>query len=313
MKYFYFLTFITFLFGCVNMTKVKPPRTSVFHPEILSIQEKITNLKDPKNKKIIVAAHRGDWRNAPENSLKAYQNCIDMNVDIIEIDVRVTKDNQLVIMHDETLDRTTTGTGYVKDWTLDSLNTLRLKDGLGVPTSHHIPTLKEVLNLAKNKILVFLDKSEFCFDKCVKVVEETGTQDQVIFKPNEMGFNIKKEFWKYSDTFHIMPKVNLNDPYAMDLIEKYLVEGNPIAIEFVFEKDPAKPISVYVNKIKGKDKGASIWINSLWPQLCGGHNDEKAIENVNIYQWYIDNDIDIIQTDRPKLLLDYLKNKGLHN
>jgi len=60
---------------------------------------------------VMVAAHRGDWTNAPENSLLAIKDAIEAGVDIVEIDVRITKDKALVLMHDRTIDRTTTGKG----------------------------------------------------------------------------------------------------------------------------------------------------------------------------------------------------------
>ena len=82
---------------------------------VLSAQESaktlVVDLKSHETKKVLVVAHRGDWRNAPENSLQAFQNCIAMGVDMIEIDLKMTKDNQLVIMHDNTIDRTTDGKG----------------------------------------------------------------------------------------------------------------------------------------------------------------------------------------------------------
>ena len=63
-------------------------------------------LFDNKSKYVTVVAHRGDWRNSPENSMQAFRNCLEMGVDMIEIDVRKTKDNELVIIHDATVDRT---------------------------------------------------------------------------------------------------------------------------------------------------------------------------------------------------------------
>ena len=70
-------------------------------------------LFDNKSKYVTVVAHRGDWRNSPENSMQAFRNCLEMGVDMIEIDVRKTKDNELVIIHDATVDRTTNGKGKV--------------------------------------------------------------------------------------------------------------------------------------------------------------------------------------------------------
>ena len=82
-----------------------------------SVEQLIKSLKNADSDRVIVVAHRGDWRNAPENSLQAIKNCIDMGVDIVEIDVRETKDGHLVLMHDKTINRTTNGKGKVNSWT----------------------------------------------------------------------------------------------------------------------------------------------------------------------------------------------------
>ena len=62
---------------------------------------------------MLVVAHRGNWRSAPENSTAAIDSAIAMKVDIVEIDIQKTKDGQLILMHDNTLDRTTTGKGSI--------------------------------------------------------------------------------------------------------------------------------------------------------------------------------------------------------
>ncbi len=147
-----------------------------------TIEDLIKNLEDSINDQIIVIAHRGIWHNAPENSLQAIQYSIEMGVDMVEIDIRVTKDGELVLMHDLSINRTTTGKGYVKDWTLEQLKTLNLVDGSGSVTVHKIPTLEEALLLSKDKILVNLDKSYNYFDKCYEVINKTGTHRQVVIK-----------------------------------------------------------------------------------------------------------------------------------
>ena len=88
--YFYILTFFIALMSCNKEVAIKKEKSEKEF-KISSIQEKIANFKDSKNKEVIVVAHRADWRNAPENSLQAIQNCIDMGVDMVEIDVRKTK------------------------------------------------------------------------------------------------------------------------------------------------------------------------------------------------------------------------------
>jgi len=275
-----------------------------------SIQDKIANLKDSKNKEVIVVAHRADWRHAPENSLQAIQNCINMGVDMVEIDVRETKDGELVLMHDITIDRTTTGQGLVKEWTLDSLKNLFLKDGLGVATPNKIPTLREALILTKDKILVNLDKSYAIFDKCYKIIKETGTQDQVIIKGAKNKSLVQDEFGEYLDKVLFMPVINLDHPNASEMVNEYMEQDPPEAIEFTAKYDTLQGINRFREY---REKGTSVWINALWPQLNGGHDDEKAALDPSVYDWYIDHHIDIIQTDRPALLLNYLRSKGLHN
>ena len=68
-------------------------------------------LHDPSSDYVVVVAHRGDWRNYPENSLPAIESCIRMGVDVVEIDLKLTKDSVLVLSHDRTLNRCTTGSG----------------------------------------------------------------------------------------------------------------------------------------------------------------------------------------------------------
>lgn len=84
-------------------------------------------IKNPQSKKVLVVAHRGDWREWPENSLEAFQSAINKGADIIELDLKKTKDGVLVVCHDAKLDRTTTGKGFVKDFTADSISNLYLK------------------------------------------------------------------------------------------------------------------------------------------------------------------------------------------
>ncbi|WP_290145569.1 glycerophosphodiester phosphodiesterase family protein, partial [Muribaculum intestinale] len=83
-------------------------------------------------KRPIVIAHRGDWRSGTENSLRAIRRCIDMGVDIVELDIAMTRDSVLVLMHDETIDRTTTGSGRVSDYTLEQLKDFNLRSPIGV-------------------------------------------------------------------------------------------------------------------------------------------------------------------------------------
>lgn len=309
-KNFLRYSFLLFLFwGCDNNVTEPGSVKPNLGAEKSSIQELIENLENSQNNEVIVVAHRGDWRNAPENSLQAIQNCIDMGLDMVEIDVRKTKDGHLVLMHDETLDRTTKASGLVSEWTLDSLRTLRLLDGLGVETAHNIPTLEEALLLCKDKILVNLDKSYELFDKCYEVAESTGTLQQVVIKGAKTRKEVETEFGEYLDKVYFMPIIRLPNPDARAIVDDYLTHLPPVAFEFTVSTDTISFIDYFDDIRKA---GSSVWVNSLWPQHNGGHDDEKAALDQTVYQWFVDNHIDMIQTDRPALLLDFLRNNNLH-
>ena len=305
-----FLIFLCLTFLACNKVDDPLQSSSEETQKELSIEDLIENLEDSQNKEIIVVAHRGDWRNFPENSIQAIKNSIDMGVDMVEIDVRETKDGKLVLMHDETIDRTTTGKGKVSDWTLDSLKTLRLVDGLNVPTDHQIPTLEEALQAAKDKILINLDKGYDIFDKCFAVAEKTGTLHQIVIKGGKTRAEVEQEFGQYLDRIYFMPILNLPNPKAKEIITDYLENRVPIAFEFTVPSDTISTIDMFEDI---RAAGAGVWVNSLWSHHCAGNDDRKAALDPSTYDWFIKNHIDMIQTDRPALLLEYLKAKQLHH
>jgi glycerophosphoryl diester phosphodiesterase len=97
----------------------------------------------------LFAAHRGGALLWPENSLLAFRNALALGVDYLELDVHLSRDGEVMVIHDPTLDRTTTGTGPVRAQTLAELGALRLKDRGGAVVEERIPTLDQVVALAK--------------------------------------------------------------------------------------------------------------------------------------------------------------------
>ena len=96
----------------------------------------------------LLAAHRGGAALWPENSLLAFGNAVALGADYLELDVHLSSDGEVVVIHDPTLDRTTTGTGLVRDLALADLRALRLRDRAGAVTAERLPTLDEVAALA---------------------------------------------------------------------------------------------------------------------------------------------------------------------
>ena len=121
----------------------------------------------------LVSAHRGGAQPGfPENCIATFENTIRHTYSIMEIDLRFSKDGRIVLNHDATLDRTTTGTGPVADRTLQELKSLRLKDSEGNVTEHRMSTLDEALEWARGKTILILDKKELPVEVCVRKIEE---------------------------------------------------------------------------------------------------------------------------------------------
>lgn len=262
---------------------------------------------------ILVVSHRADWRNAPENSLQAIQNCIEMEVDMVEIDLKKTKDGQLILMHDKTIDRTTTGKGRPEDYTLEEIRRFNLKNGAGHKTRHKIPTFEEVMTLCKGKIMVNVDKGYDYFQEAYAVLEKTGTVGQCIMKSDNPYEKVKAEHGDVLEKMIFMPVVNLHKEGAEAIIDGYLGHMKPAAFELVFDNDGPE-VQRLIKKVR--ESGARIFINSLWPELCGGHDDDRAVElkePEESWGWIIGQGAKLIQTDRPALLLEYLKEKKLHD
>lgn len=132
----------------------------------------------------IISAHRGGKgiKGYPENCLETMIFIQDSIRAMFEIDIAKTKDNVLVLMHDNSLDRTTTGTGRLSKYTLEQLNSLYLKDDFNTITSFKIPTLKKVLNWAKaNGVFLTLDiKRSVKVNEVIDLIRAEDAQDNSI-------------------------------------------------------------------------------------------------------------------------------------
>ena len=131
--------------------------------------------------KMMVAAHRGDSAHFPENTMAAFRAAIEVGVDMIETDVQLTRDGVPVLIHDKTVDRTTDGTGDVKDMTFAELRALNAGTE---ELPQQIPTLSELLELLQGtgvtlnlEVKEYWDdgndeRSRVCVDKCVALLEQ---------------------------------------------------------------------------------------------------------------------------------------------
>ncbi len=125
------------------------------------------------NRLPLVSAHRGGAGDGlPENCIATFEQTLRHGWAMLEIDLRYTKDHAIVLNHDPTLERTTNGAGRVEDYTLAELKELRLKDLHGNLTQHRMPTFDEVLQWARGKTILVVDKKLVPVKDVVGKIEE---------------------------------------------------------------------------------------------------------------------------------------------
>ena len=273
----------------------------------------VAEIHNPSSRKVLVACHRGDWRNYPENSLAAIESVIGMGADIVEIDLAQTSDSVLVVCHDRTLNRTTTGKGLIAEIPYDSVQRCFLKSGHGVATSHRMPTLREALELCKDRIVVNIDKGYQYYDLVQRLSEELGVTGQLLIKGKSPVADVAAKFSRYEHNMMYMPIIDILKPKGQALFAEYREKGIvPLAYEICWDR-PAPEVETCMREVVAG--GSKLWVNSLWASLCGGLDDDRAFEGdpAAVYGKLVDMGATMIQTDRPELLISYLRSRGLHD
>ncbi len=260
---------------------------------------------------VLIVAHRGCWKhNAPENSLSAFKACIDIGADAIEMDVRRTRDGVLVVMHDETVDRTTNGKGRVQDLTLKQLRRLRLRKGAGGPrarlTREAPPTFEEAMLALRGSILVNVDAKANIFKAALEVLERTGTAGQVIMKRGVNAADAPLLQVAPFNRVFAMPIVAERTGTAAALLQTQL-SITPPAVELVF----ADLAYLHTAAPMIQQAGSRVWVNTLKRKHAGGMRDVDALAQPDaVWGRLIDAGATVIQTDEPLALRKYLETRG---
>ena len=275
----------------------------------------LRELRNPKSEYVFVIAHRADWRNFPENSLEAIESAIQMGVDIIELDIKMTKDGHLILMHDKKVDRTTTGKGLVSDYTLAEVKAMFMRAGQGVKTRYKVPTLEEALIVCKDRAVINVDHGYHFYDEVMALLDKHNMHDQVLIKGKEQPAAVQAKLASYKKNMLYMPIVDLHKEGQMDYLQAHLDSFPCIAYELCWRPGHADKFEKAAKAIvKAK---AKVWVNTLWSSLCGGLDDDLAAESAEnvekVYGYMVKNGATLIQTDRPAQLIGYLRSKGLHD
>lgn len=236
----------------------------------------------PSPRPVMVVAHRGVNRLAPENTLAAFSKAIELGLDYIEVDVRTSSDERFVASHDSRLERTTSGSGPVQSQTLAELKTLSAGAWFGRPyADQKVPTFEEVIELARGKIKFYIDAKQVDPAALVDILRANSLeQDAVIYADGGTLTRIKK----LAPELRIMPP--LNDPDRMERLADRL---QPYAFDVSWEILSADLIRrCHSRNIK------------VFSDAIGQH------ESVAEYREAIEWGIDAIQTDYPLRVLTAL-------
>ena len=213
-----------------------------------------------------IFAHRGASGYAPENTLEAFRLAMEQGADGIELDVHLTKDGEVVVIHDETLNRTSNGQGKVRDYTLEELKKFSFHNHMEKYKGVQIPTLKEVLDLVENfsmKVNIELKTGIYWYEgieaKTMEIVKNKKMEDRVIYSSfNHYSIQKVLEQDIHAETAYLFSDVLLNmEKYAKDtgvkglhpavyhlkmadFLETYLNSGLKVRVWTVNKKEDMK-------------------------------------------------------------------------
>ena len=249
---------------------------------------------DSESNIVLVAAHRAAHGQYPENSIPAIEKAIELGVDIVELDVKITKDGIPVLMHDRTIDRTTNGTGKPSDYSYAELKKFRLVND-GQITDYYIPTFDEALKLVKNSIMVDIDLKTNQLDPIISVINDNECKEQVFFFDNDYG--ALEYIRKVDSDFYLMPRA-----YSYQMADSAISRFSPQVVHIDFSFYNAEVVSLI------KSNNARVWINALGEidTMLGNNRENEALDKV------LEFGANIIQTDEPELLLKALRERKRH-
>jgi len=234
----------------------------------------------------LVSAHRGGpTKGFPENCTATFENTIRQVPAIIETDIAMTKDSVLVMLHDNTLDRTTTGTGLVSNYTYEELKLLYLKDNDGNVTNFKIETLDEVLAWGRGKVVYTLDvKRGVPFNKIVAAIRKNKAENYSIV----ITYNANQAAEVSALAPDILLSVSARSKEDVERLENFGVKVENM-LAFVGTSFPKEDTMVYM-----KNRGISCISGTM------GNIDKSAVTNGDgIYLDIVKAGVMIISSDRP--------------
>ncbi len=247
--------------------------------------------------KVIISGHRGgNLPGYPENCIETFEKILDCMPTFYEIDPRMTRDSVIVLMHDETLDRTTTGTGRVSDYTFAELQRFNLVDRWGTVTPYRIPAVKDVVEWSRGKVILNFDIKDVTRNVLVPFINSLGAENCIYTVRNaEEALEVYKE----DSTARMSAWIK-----DLDQLESYVKAGIPmenIALAYVVSdimKDSDRALYDTLHQM-----GIPCMVSTSPRQ----DREESPQKRLQLFKEVLASGPDIIETDFPVEFLRILE------
>jgi glycerophosphoryl diester phosphodiesterase len=242
---------------------------------------------------MLIVAHRGASGTAPENTLTAFQQALDLGVGALEMDVHLSKDGGVVVIHDDTVERTTNGTGNVRDLTLSQLKELDAGSWFAPAfTGERIPTLQEALDLAQGNVIIEIElKTTTPWPtplerKVAELVAQNGLEEKVIIQ----SFNPLALFYFRLINSNIATALLYHEGLPLPLRQRWLA---PLARPQIMHPSASMATEEHVRKLQRRGHPVVVW----------------TVDDPAEMKTMIEREVDGIMTNRPDVLKEVLKSR----
>lgn len=243
----------------------------------------------------LVAAHRGGALLWPENSLLAYRQALALGVDLVETDVHLTADGEVVVVHDPTLDRTTTGRGPVRDVTAAALAALRLRGPDGGPTDEPVPTLGQLLALLRPSRAGLLLEIKVGPDRR----PYPGIEEAVLARLAEHGLTARTRIMAFEPETLARLRTLAPEVALVWLVSRRTLEASGRSLTEAVQWAAGAGLAHLGIEHRLLDAGALAAARAAGISVAAWTvNDEASIRRV------VDLGVDLVITDRPDLALE---------
>ena len=266
------------------------------------------------SQKVWIASHRGRFGgNIVENTLPAFEAALRCGADIVEMDVRKTKDQVMILFHDESPQRLLGLPGNVSDYTLAELRAKPLLNVIGLPSGLHVATLTEALRALKGRCMLNLDQCWGYMDEVYALLEKEGMAEQALIKgraPYDEAIAWLRQ-WHWQPQYIPVLTTDEDIPAYEALPSSLRVP----MVEVFLKHDADRLISpAFVAGVQAR--GARLWLNALalgeGITLSAWHDDTRSltVSPEEGWGWLMRHGASVIQTDWPRELRTYLDSIG---